>query len=252
MVFDPSQPPPHSHHRTPSFHHRHTVTHLHIPYILNHHTAAHLHQLTSDQAVGKVTAVSNNIKRVAVECANSGAWPLDGSHLELMWTVRSHLSDIYRKEVIVGDDVIVDAVDWNEGEGIIENVVERRSEIAQIANVEKVLILFSLDQPNLDEVLLTRYLIAAESSGIPVSLVVNKSELLDRKDKQSLGSLGVHRAGASDGPRHGRRDVMAIKNHKQARIQGHSEDDASAEEERVSRKRHGSGSAICPEQYKET
>ncbi|PWA48047.1 hypothetical protein CTI12_AA494440 [Artemisia annua] len=43
-----------------------------------------LHQLTSDQAVGKVTAVSKNIKRVAVECANSGAWPLDGSHLELI------------------------------------------------------------------------------------------------------------------------------------------------------------------------
>ncbi|PWA36563.1 minichromosome maintenance (MCM2/3/5) family protein [Artemisia annua] len=99
-----------------------------------------------------------------------------------------------RKEVIIGDDVIVDAVDWNEGEGILENVVERKSEIAQIANVEKVLVLFSLDQPNVDELLLTRYLVAAESSGIPVSLVVNKSELVDHKTtvlwKSKLRSWG--------------------------------------------------------------
>ena len=66
---------------------------------------------------------------------------------------------------------------------MIENVFQRKSEIPDppVANVDQLLVLFSMDQPKLEPFLLTRFLVEAESTGIPLTLALNKSELVDEE-----------------------------------------------------------------------
>jgi ribosome biogenesis GTPase len=66
---------------------------------------------------------------------------------------------------------------------MIENVFQRSSEILDppVANVDHLLVLFSLEQPRLDSFVLTRFLIEAESTGIPITLALNKVELVDQE-----------------------------------------------------------------------
>lgn len=81
----------------------------------------------------------------------------------------------------MGDKVLVGSIDWVDGRGMIENVFQRKSEILDppVANVDHLLVFFSLEQPKLEPFSLTRFLIEAESTGIPITLVLNKMELVD-------------------------------------------------------------------------
>ncbi|CAK7340340.1 unnamed protein product [Dovyalis caffra] len=101
---------------------------------------------------------------------------------ELLCVVRAVLKKIKRR-VLVGDKVVVGSVDWVDRRGMIENVFQRTSEILDppVANVDHLLVLFSLEQPRLEPFVLTRFLIEAESTGIPLTLALNKVELVDRE-----------------------------------------------------------------------
>lgn len=106
----------------------------------------------------------------------------DDAGLELLCVVRNLLKKIKRR-VLVGDRVLVGGIDWVDRRGMIENVFERRSEILDppVANVDHLLVLFSLDQPKVEAYALTRFLVEAESTGIPVTLALNKAELVDEE-----------------------------------------------------------------------
>lgn len=99
--------------------------------------------------------------------------------VELLCVVRAVLKKI-RRRVLVGDKVLVGSIDWVDRRGMIENVFQRRSEILDppVANVDHLLVLFSLDQPKLEPFTLTRFLVEAESTGIPLTLALNKCELI--------------------------------------------------------------------------
>lgn len=105
-----------------------------------------------------------------------------GVQVELLCVVRALLKKIKRR-VLVGDKVLVGSIDWVDRRGMIENVYRRSSEILDppVANVDHLLVLFSLEQPKLDPFALTRFLIEAESTGIPLTLALNKSELVDEE-----------------------------------------------------------------------
>lgn len=102
--------------------------------------------------------------------------------VELLCVVRALLKKIKRR-VLVGDKVLVGSIDWVDKRGMIENVYERRSEILDppVANVDHLVVLFSMDQPKIDPFALTRFLVEAESTGIPLTLALNKSELVDQE-----------------------------------------------------------------------
>lgn len=102
--------------------------------------------------------------------------------VELLCVVRALLKKIKRR-VLVGDKVLVGSIDWVDKRGMIENVYERRSEILDppVANVDHLVVLFSMDQPKIDLFALTRFLVEAESTGIPLTLALNKSELVDQE-----------------------------------------------------------------------
>lgn len=148
--------------------------------------------LSEDQAIGTVAAAQANFMRVIVQprpaeepsgnfdAESAGDSPRIG--VELLCVVRAVLKKI-RRRVLVGDKVVVGTIDWVDRRGVIENVFQRKSEILDppVANVDHLLVLFSMDQPKAEPFTLTRFLVEAESTGIPLTLALNKSELVDEE-----------------------------------------------------------------------
>ncbi|KVI05734.1 small ribosomal subunit biogenesis GTPase RsgA 1, mitochondrial [Cynara cardunculus var. scolymus] len=146
--------------------------------------------LSPDQAIGKVASAQANFMRVVVESAKSLSPEEEkGNGVELLCVVRNLLKKIKRR-VLVGDKVLVGSIDWIDRRGMIENVFERKTEVLDppVANVDHLLVLFSLDQPKLEEFSLTRFLVEAESTQIPVTLALNKVELVDKETQVSWKS----------------------------------------------------------------
>ncbi|GAB2280624.1 hypothetical protein Dimus_015251 [Dionaea muscipula] len=151
--------------------------------------------LSSNQAVGTVASAQANFMRVIVhqephgtsEDGGGGTLEYAGSSgapgVELLCVVRALLKKIRRK-VLVGDKVLVGSIDWVGRRGMIENVYQRSSESIDppIANVDHLLVVFSMDQPKVEPYMLTRFLVEAESSQIPLTLALNKCELVDEEE----------------------------------------------------------------------
>ncbi|KAJ3675763.1 hypothetical protein LUZ60_004805 [Juncus effusus] len=144
--------------------------------------------LLPNQAIGFVASSQANFMRVIVETPgpdprNPNEDSVDPTDprigTDLLCVVRALLKKIKRR-VLVGDKVIVGSIDWTDKRGMIEDVFERYSEVSDppVANVDHLMVMFALDQPKLEPFNLTRFLVEAESSGIPLSLVLNKAELV--------------------------------------------------------------------------
>ncbi|KAG0478437.1 hypothetical protein HPP92_013156 [Vanilla planifolia] len=139
--------------------------------------------LLPDQATGFVAAAQANFMRVIVDSAgapaagDSGSCGNEGMHL--LCVVRALLKKI-RRRVLVGDRVLVGSVDWVDRRGMIEDVFERKTEVADppVANVDNFLVLFSMVQPNVEPLILTRFLVEAESTGIRSRLPLTSATLL--------------------------------------------------------------------------
>lgn len=88
-----------------------------------------------------------------------------------------------KRRVLVGDKVLVGSIDWVDKRGMIEDVFQRKTEVVDppVANVDHLVVLFSMDKPKVEPFTLTRFLVEAESSGIPFTLALNKSELADEE-----------------------------------------------------------------------
>ncbi|XP_010511675.1 PREDICTED: uncharacterized protein LOC104787752 [Camelina sativa] len=152
----------------------------------------HKPSLLESQAIGTVATAQANFMRVIVQdvagSVKSGDNDDDSSKngVELLCVVRAVLKKI-RRRVLVGDKVLVGSIDWVDRRGMIENVFHRRSEILDppVANVDHLLVLFSLDQPKLEPFTLTRFLVEAESTRIPLTLALNKTELISEEELES-------------------------------------------------------------------
>jgi|AntRauTorcE11897_2_1112592.scaffolds.fasta_scaffold03104_5 ribosome biogenesis GTPase len=85
-----------------------------------------------------------------------------------------------QKNVYPGDIAVIDPK-----EQIVEAVKSRKNllERPKVANVEQVLLMHSLKNPPLDEKLLDRFILMAESSGLKPLLVFNKMDLVDNLDE---------------------------------------------------------------------
>ncbi|KAF6150054.1 hypothetical protein GIB67_002836 [Kingdonia uniflora] len=165
-------------------------------------------KLSQNQAVGMVAAAQANFMRVVVESSGFVGRGNNEVGVELLCVVKAVLKKIKRR-VLVGDKVLVGSVDWVDGRGMIENVFERSSEITDpsVANVDHLLVLFSMEQPKLEAFALTRFLIEAESTKIPVTLALNKCELVDEQTrllwKSKLRSWGYEPIFCSVDTKHG-------------------------------------------------
>lgn len=84
--------------------------------------------------------------------------------------------------VVTGDYVEYQMLD--DGTGVIESCLPRRTLLKRpaVANIDQVLITFAARQPDLNQLLLNRFLVLAEWSGIPeIVICINKCDLLEGK-----------------------------------------------------------------------
>ncbi|KAL5550303.1 hypothetical protein UlMin_000479 [Ulmus minor] len=100
--------------------------------------------------------------------------------VELLCVVKGLLKKINRR-FLLGDNMLVGSIDWIDHRGMIENVFQRTSAILDppVANVDHILLLFSMDQP--EPFTLTRFLVEAEYTEIPLTLTMNKLELVNEE-----------------------------------------------------------------------
>ncbi|HEY9645113.1 MAG TPA: small ribosomal subunit biogenesis GTPase RsgA, partial [Chroococcidiopsis sp.] len=102
----------------------------------------------------------------------------DSEPVVLLCTPRARLKKI-GQTVMVGDRVLVVEPDWSGKRGAIAQVFSRQTELGRppIANANQILLVFALADPPLEPMQLSRFLVTAESTGISVSLCLNKADL---------------------------------------------------------------------------
>lgn len=154
--------------------------------------------ISENQAIGTVASSQANFMRVVVdslplEMESSRNENSASSGVELLCYVKAVLKKIKRR-VLVGDQVLVGSIDWVDRRGMIENVFERNSEIFDppVANIDHFLVLFSFDEPKLEPFMLTRFLVEAESTGLPLTIALNKTELVDEEVRHSFASAVLY------------------------------------------------------------
>ncbi|MGJ3245112.1 MAG: small ribosomal subunit biogenesis GTPase RsgA [Elainellaceae cyanobacterium] len=135
----------------------------------------------NSELLGTVIAVQANYYWVQLDfnCrVPNSAKQSEQDSISLLCTRRSRLKKI-GQHVIVGDRVTVEEPDWMGGRGAISHVLPRDTELDRppIANANQVLLVFALAEPTLDPIQLSRFLVKAESTGLSVTLCLNKSDL---------------------------------------------------------------------------
>jgi ribosome biogenesis GTPase len=128
-----------------------------------------------------VVAVQANFYQVRLDpdADTDGENPLLADLPILLCTRRTRLKKI-GQQVMVGDRVVVEEPDWNDHRGVISQVFPRQTELNRppVANADRILLVFALTEPDLDPASLTRFLVKAESTGLEVSLCLNKCDLV--------------------------------------------------------------------------
>ena len=144
----------------------------------------------SASLVGTVIAVQANFCQVQIDPAT----PTVGGKL-ILCTRRARLQKI-GVSAIVGDRVTIDEIDWQGLKGVVIDVFPRHSLLDRppVANADRILLVFALAEPALDPFLMSKFLVKAESTGLQVSLCLNKSDLVTDIERQEwcdrLGEWG--------------------------------------------------------------
>jgi len=93
--------------------------------------------------------------------------------------VRALLKKMQRR-VLVGDWVALSCVEWTAQRAMVSQPLPRSADVLDdppVANAQQLVLCFSLADPPVEAVQLTRFLVSAEASGIPYRLVFNKADL---------------------------------------------------------------------------
>jgi ribosome biogenesis GTPase len=135
----------------------------------------------SSLITGTVVAVQANFYQVRLDpdTSTDGENPLLADLRILLCTRRTRLKKI-GQQVMVGDRVVVEEPDWNDHRGVVSQVFPRQTELNRppVANADRILLVFAFAEPDLDPASLTRFLVKAESTGLEVSLCLNKCDLV--------------------------------------------------------------------------
>ena len=92
------------------------------------------------------------------------------------------------QSIYVGDEVVIDNIDLKSKRALITSLKKRKNLLARpsVANISNIYITFSVEEPELNLSQVNRFLIAAESMGVEVSLVLTKCDLISDKRRSLL------------------------------------------------------------------
>jgi len=92
------------------------------------------------------------------------------------------------QSIYVGDEVVIDNIDLRSKRALITSLKKRKNLLARptVANISNIYITFSVEEPELKLSQVNRFLIAAESMGVEVSVVLTKCDLISDKRRSYL------------------------------------------------------------------
>lgn len=98
---------------------------------------------------------------------------------------------IFRKDnfkPLVGDNVEIDVLDEKEKEGSVTAVLPRKNSLIRpaVANVDQAFVIFAMEKPKPNFLLLDRFLIMMEQQGIPAVICFNKKDLASEEEQREL------------------------------------------------------------------
>ena len=97
-------------------------------------------------------------------------------------TYECRAKGIFRKDKrkpLVGDNVDITVLDEKELEGSVTGIHKRRNSLIRpaVANVDQALVIFAMDNPKPNFMLLDRFLIMMEREDVPAVICFNKKDL---------------------------------------------------------------------------
>lgn len=113
--------------------------------------------------------------------AYSGYYYVQASQKVTMCTLRGRFKQ-ERFSLLVGDEVMFQPM--ANDKGVIEEILPRRSMLKRpmVANVDQVILTFAAANPDINSVLVDRFIVLAELSGLPAILCINKMDLADAQE----------------------------------------------------------------------
>ena len=98
---------------------------------------------------------------------------------------------IFRKDnqkPLVGDNVEIELLDIQEKEGSVTAILPRRNSLIRpaVANVDQAFVIFAMENPKPNFMLLDRFLIMMEKQDIPAVVCFNKKDLADSSELEFL------------------------------------------------------------------
>ncbi len=90
--------------------------------------------------------------------------------------------------IYVGDEVLIENIDLKSKLAVITSLKKRKNLLTRpsVANISNIYITFSVQEPELNLSQVNRFLISAESTGVEVSLVLTKCDLISDKRRSFL------------------------------------------------------------------
>lgn len=98
---------------------------------------------------------------------------------------------IFRKDKqkpLVGDNVVITVLDEKEKEGSLTDILPRRNSLIRpaVANVDQALVIFAIENPKPNFLLLDRFLIMMEQESVPAVVCFNKKDLAAEEELNYL------------------------------------------------------------------
>ena len=98
---------------------------------------------------------------------------------------------IFRKDnqkPLVGDNVEITVLDEQEQTGNLIRILPRKNSLIRpaVANVDQAFVIFALENPKPNFMLLDRFLIMMEQAGVPVTICFNKKDLASEQETSEL------------------------------------------------------------------
>ena len=106
-------------------------------------------------------------------------------------TYECRAKGIFRKDKfkpLVGDNVDIAVLDEKELEGSVTEIHKRKNSLIRpaVANVDQALVIFAMDNPKPNFMLLDRFLIMMEREGVPAVICFNKKDLATTEELEFL------------------------------------------------------------------